>query len=134
MDILDNRNAEKLVIAESNKRLMNYLIDQVSACIYTLIFVLFIYDPGSLIVAYLLIGCSYYFFMEHFNDGKTMGKIVTKTKAVTIDGDKMPIKTIFIRTISRFIPFDNVSYLLLNTTGWHDMISKTIVIEDRNAL
>lgn len=135
MAILDNLDPKNnIIIAEKNKRLMNYLIDQVSIFIYILYFVLFIYDPGSLYVAYFLVSCPYYFFMEQFNDGKTMGKIVTKTKAVTIDGEKMTLITVLIRTIGRLIPFDNLSYIFMKNDGLHDMISKTVVINDENSL
>ena len=131
MELQDNFHKKKnTIIAERSKRFKNYLIDQFSIFIYTTIFVLFIYDPGNLTLAYVIVSSFYYLIMEHFNGGKTMGKIVTKTKAVTIDSDKMSLNTILFRTLSRLIPFDSLSFLFYAKTGWHDMISKTIVVEE----
>lgn len=51
--------------------------------------------------------------------------MITKTKVVNTDNDENPNFTrIFIRTISRLIPIDFLSYLITKN-GLHDILSKT---------
>lgn len=66
----------------------------------------------------------YYFILELIY-GQTIGKMITKTKVVNTDNDENPNFTrIFIRTISRLIPIDFLSYLITKN-GLHDILSKT---------
>ena len=73
----------------------------------------------------------YYFILE-LTIGQTIGKIITKTRVVTIDNrvvtidnsEKPNFKKIFVRTISRLIPIDLISYLF-SSNGIHDSLSKT---------
>ena len=66
----------------------------------------------------------YYFILE-LTIGQTIGKIVTKTRVVNIDNNGKPNFTrILIRTISRLIPIDFLSYLF-SSNGIHDILSKT---------
>jgi uncharacterized RDD family membrane protein YckC len=74
----------------------------------------------------------YYFLSEHFLNGKTVGKYLTKTRAVTKDGYPMKPGRTAIRSLCRLIPFDALSFL--GNRGWHDSISRTIVVEDRSVL
>ena len=51
--------------------------------------------------------------------------MATKTRVVNIDNSENPNFTrIFIRTISRLIPIDFLSYLF-SSNGIHDILSKT---------
>ena len=62
---------------------------------------------------------------------KTPAKFITKTKVITEYGEKPSFKTIFIRTLVRFVPFEAFSFLSPERPrGWHDRWSKTIVIDD----
>jgi uncharacterized RDD family membrane protein YckC len=70
----------------------------------------------------------YYGFME-FKYQKTFAKFITKTKVVTLDGHRPNKGKILIRTLSRLIPFDYLSYFISNL-GIHDKLSKTCVIKD----
>ncbi|MBL7941622.1 MAG: RDD family protein [Flavobacteriales bacterium] len=74
----------------------------------------------------------YYFLCEHFMNGKTPGKFLTRTRAVTRDGYRMKPGRTAIRSLCRLIPFDALSFL--GNHGWHDTISRTIVVEDRSVL
>jgi uncharacterized RDD family membrane protein YckC len=69
----------------------------------------------------------YYFLFEYFT-GKTLGKIMTKSKVVssTTDNNYYLIR-ILVRTMMRFIPIDILSYLF-TANGLHDWISKTKVV------
>jgi len=75
----------------------------------------------------------YYILME-FLFQKTVGKFLTKTKVVDKDGEKPAFSYIFIRTVLRLIPFDNVTFLMGTGGGFHDVYSKTMVIKDLNEI
>jgi uncharacterized RDD family membrane protein YckC len=73
----------------------------------------------------------YYIIFEYFW-GKTPGKFITKTRVVNEAGRPPSFMNIVGRTLCRFIPFEPFSFLGGNgSTGWHDSISKTYVVEDR---
>lgn len=126
------------------KRFSNFFIDIIFFYIFLFIFV-FIYamisDPGYAgsnssndedtlltLIGYLVL-FSYYFIFESIF-GKTPGKFITKTKVVNLDGTSPNAKSIFIRSLSRFIPFEPLSVLFSkNLLGWHDNLSKTMVVE-----
>ena len=66
----------------------------------------------------------YYFTFEFFG-GQTIGKMITKTKVVSIkNGVKPSVLKILIRTLSRLIPIDFIFYLF-QPNGIHDLLSKT---------
>ena len=66
----------------------------------------------------------YYFTLE-LTIGQTIGKMITKTRVVNRDNSETPnFKRIFIRTITRLIPIDFISYLF-SSNGIHDILSKT---------
>lgn len=60
--------------------------------------------------------------------GKTVLKFITKTHVVNMDGSKPTFKTIMLRNLCRFIPFNALSFL--GNRGWHDSVSKTQVVMD----
>lgn len=65
-----------------------------------------------------------------YASGKTIGKILLKTRVVRADGSKPDLITIIKRSLSRIIPFDVFSFLSNNPRGWHDSISDTIVVDE----
>lgn len=72
----------------------------------------------------------YFIFFEAFT-GKTIGKMITKTKVVSRKtGKKPPFWNIVGRTFARLIPFDGFSFLTENPIGWHDSLSGTMVVND----
>jgi len=71
----------------------------------------------------------YVFLMEYLAKGKTIGKYITGTKVISIDGTEPTIQDYFIRTISRLVPFDGLSFFGEN--GWHDSWSNTRVIDTK---
>jgi uncharacterized RDD family membrane protein YckC len=70
----------------------------------------------------------YYTFME-FKYQRTVGKFFTKTRVISINGEKPTIGIIIIRTLCRIIPFDRLSFIF-TTNGFHDRLSNTTVIKD----
>lgn len=72
----------------------------------------------------------YTFFMEYLTKGRTLGKYITGTKVITTDGENPTIKEYLIRSLTRIVPFDGLSFLGEN--GWHDSWSETRVINIKN--
>ncbi|MDA7501645.1 RDD family protein [Chitinophagales bacterium] len=85
----------------------------------------------SYVLAYL-VSIMYYAGSEYLFKGKTLGKLVTKTRAVTEDNERMSFGTCFKRSFCRLIPFEAFSFLSDNPQGWHDRFSNTKVILDED--
>ena len=122
-------------IADKGTRFGNYLIDNIAVIILVILhaFILdgvlhVIPEDGSpwLGLYFFVLYFGYHFLFEYFC-GRSIGKFITKTKVVDINGDKPSTKALFIRNISRLIPLDNFSFLF-GEDGWHDSISETQVI------
>lgn len=59
--------------------------------------------------------------------GKTVGKMITKTRVVDEGGDKINFSEAAVRSLCRFIPFEAFTFLG-SGLGLHDRLSKTRVI------
>lgn len=70
----------------------------------------------------------YYILLEHHYQ-KTVGKFLTKTKVVGLNGQKPDLATIIKRTFCRLIPFNKISFLV-GTNGFHDAFSDTRVVNN----
>ncbi len=70
----------------------------------------------------------FYYALFEFKTGRTIGKLITKTRVVTISGEAPSFVAILIRTFCRFIPFEDFSFLVSNKSGWHDKLSNTKVV------
>lgn len=117
--------------AGQGRRFINFLIDYyiVSWSLSFLAGYLFPYaDETALWVISLLFIILYFFLFETFT-GKTLGKLITRTKVLNLLDEKPSAGQVLIRTFCRFIPFDVFSYLSSRPIGWHDSISKTYVAE-----
>tara|TARA_R110002012_G_C11583638_1_gene605591 strand:+ start:738 stop:1334 length:597 start_codon:yes stop_codon:yes gene_type:complete len=125
-------------VVGSGIRFVNFLIDfivwLVLAFIISFIIGLFVQptDQGMIsLIGYLLIFgtfIAYYAVME-IKFQKTVGKFVTKTKVVKMNGEKPTDGDIITRTFCRLIPFDRLSFLFVKN-GIHDFLSKTKVVKD----
>ena len=69
----------------------------------------------------------YYILFEYFFQ-RTLGKLITRTKVVNEADVKPTFKQVVIRTLSRSIPFEYLSFLAISN-GVHDRLSKTKVVE-----
>jgi uncharacterized RDD family membrane protein YckC len=69
----------------------------------------------------------YYFITEAYFS-RTFAKYFTKTIVVTKDGSRPKTHTIFIRTLSRFIPLEGITFLWGDFRGLHDLFSDTYVV------
>jgi uncharacterized RDD family membrane protein YckC len=112
-------------------RFINFLIDTAIYFFLLIIFLLIFRDAipkesvkWIAIVFYFL----YYFILEYFV-GQTIGKLITKSKVITLSDNKNYFLIQIVgRTLIRFIPFDMLSYIFVSR-GLHDIISKTDVIK-----
>lgn len=137
---------DKDLYASQGTRLANYLIDYVCQIVLmfafmvvlTVIAIIFgnddiltrienmnkIEEYGVAVVIILI----YYNVFEIFFS-RTIGKFITKTIVVDINGEKPDSQEILIRSLCRLIPFDGFSFLGAPNKGWHDSISKTYVVK-----
>lgn len=138
-----------LVQAGSGKRLANYLIDLV--VFYLLLFgvgvVLALLDPnagedlrsvtalGTLIDRLITLLCYglYMGLVEGLFKGKSLGKVITGTRAVNEDGSQISFQTGFLRGLSKAVPFDAFSALGQPPYPWHDKWTNTYVIIERKS-
>lgn len=126
-------------VVGSGIRFLNFIIDfivwLVLAFIVSLIIDLFFQTTDQFILqlfGYILIFgtfIGYYAIME-IKFQKTVGKFITKTKVVKINGERPENSDIISRTFCRLIPFDRISFLFMKN-GIHDMLSKTKVVKDK---
>ena len=70
----------------------------------------------------------YIFSIEYLTKGRSIGKFITKTRVVSIDGTVPTQKDFLIRSLSRLVPFEAISFLIGND-GWHDSWSDTRVVD-----
>ncbi|WEK37128.1 MAG: RDD family protein [Candidatus Pseudobacter hemicellulosilyticus] len=146
-DLLQDIEQEVYVpeFASTGARLANYLIDIV--CFYIvylggLILVLSIAPADSSfslffqninpwmdrLLTLLSYGC-FMFLVEGFGKGRTLGKLITGTKAMHRDYPTFGWSDAFRRGMARMIPFDQLTGL----TGhpWHDTLTQTMVVKVR---
>lgn len=139
---------KSLAIASSGQRLVNYFLDQIFITIGALIvgsiagIIIALTDASLTKNSSFMLGFSFgasisvtvlYYSIFESVTGKTIGKYITKTKVVKKNGDKIKLRHAIIRSICRCIPFDVFSFLGNNPIGWHDSISKTIVIKENKS-
>ncbi|PZR38286.1 MAG: hypothetical protein DI538_10060 [Azospira oryzae] len=72
----------------------------------------------------------YYLIMEYFFH-TSFGKVFTQTTVINAQGGYPSFTTTLVRSLCRLIPFDSLSFLFGNGSGWHDRLSNTGVVEDK---
>ena len=142
-------NDYQLVQASGGKRFANYIIDLV--VFYALLFitgiVIGLLNPSALdsineesgdfnlaqSLLFVLIFILYLSGMEAIFKGKSLGKLITGTRAVNEDGSNLFVKTAFLRGLCRAIPFEAFSALGTPSYPWHDKLSKSYVIDEKES-
>ncbi len=145
-DIWHESKPKKLVPANKGLRLANYLIDTLAATLVVVFFAVFLamLSPRSLENASeglgllfqlmsIVIAWLYYTLIETSTQGKSIGKYITGTRVVTAEGAVPSPETIAVRSLCRYIPFEAFSFLGASDLGWHDRLSKTLVIDERQS-
>ncbi len=133
-------DADALDIASRGRRLANLLVDMVGntllvfvlAIIFTLIGRAFYVDILGSLGPLFGLGTSFlYYVVGEALFGRTLGKLVTRTRVVAESGAPAKPRQVILRTLYRFVPFDALSFLGKRRPGWHDRWSKTRVIMSR---
>lgn len=137
-----------LVRADTGKRLANYIIDIIA--FYAVFFVVGIIialsspgvlnsisdDAGGSLLDRLLSLILYAFFMsaiEAITKGRSLGKLITGTRAVNYDGTPISAGTAFARGFSRAVPFCVFSAFGTPCDPWQDRWTNTMVIDNRKS-
>ena len=120
-------------VAGSGIRFLNFIIDFIIWLIIAgiLTFPLNANNEIQMLLGYLIFFgtfIGYYSIME-IKFQKTVGKFVTKTRVIKLNGEKPENSDIISRTFCRLIPFDRISFIFFKN-GIHDMLSKTKVVKD----
>ncbi|MEO6719026.1 MAG: RDD family protein [Ferruginibacter sp.] len=71
----------------------------------------------------------YYTLCEKLLRGRTIGKLITGTRAVRADGSELTLKDAILRSVCRIVPFEQFS--AFGGHPWHDRWTNTIVIKSR---
>lgn len=89
-------------------------------------------DGGSLALQYLFyygIFLGVYTLLEGAAKGKTLGKLITGTRAIRVDGNDLTWKDAFLRSLCRIVPFE--AFSAFGGNPWHDRWTNTQVIKER---
>jgi uncharacterized RDD family membrane protein YckC len=142
-------NEYQLVQASGGKRFANYIIDLV--VFYGLVvaasIIVLVLNPESIDsfneksaesglmenLVILIFMILYWFGVEAIFKGKTLGKLITGTRAVNEDGSNITAKTAILRSLSRMVPFEAFSALGNPSYPWHDKWTKSYVIDERKS-
>jgi uncharacterized RDD family membrane protein YckC len=135
-----------LQLANAGKRFANYLIDLVVFYLVAVLFFALYYvmvtpreyaaSTSSIssitdrIVSMLVYGILSG-IVEGLFKGKSLGKLITGTRAVNTDGANISFKTAMLRGLSRIVPFEPFSALGSPSNPWHDKWTNTYVIDEK---
>ena len=138
----DSFETEHFVAVKKSRRFFHFIVDNIFSSalaipviiFLTIIFNVFDFERNMsddyffyiyLIIARLL----YTWFFEYFFHA-TPAKFFTESRVIGTTADvKLSSSKIFVRTISRFVPFEPFSFLGAGT-GWHDKWTSTAVVEE----
>lgn len=132
--IEQNKQEVEANLANTTTRIINYIIDSVTSFgVVFLILMITQFILGDLMpivnLVVILVSYAAYFIIMELLFQKTLGKFITKTKVVKMDGQKPNQSDIIVRSVCRLIPFDQISFLFMKN-GFHDILSKTKVVND----
>jgi uncharacterized RDD family membrane protein YckC len=130
-DLLDDYGVN-LTRASAGQRFGNFIIDII--VYYGLFIGLGVVFSQILVVLATplvnLVSLGLYFsLVELIFGGRTLGKMITGTRAVQEDGSPITASQAFARGFSRVVPFEAFSALGSGTYPWHDRWSHTYVID-----
>ena len=140
----------ELVRASTGQRFANYLIDVILfyGLFFVLGMVLVVISPSTLEnidtestgfslldrLISLIFYALYMGLVEGVFKGKSLGKLITGTKAVNMDGSKISFATAFARGCSRAVPFCVFSAFGTPCYPWQDKWTNTLVIDEKKSI
>lgn len=124
---------EDFAPVSSTRRFLNFVIDLSCWLFFTFLLSLFLdlstlYDRKLFGSSLVTAGFFAYYTIMEFCFQRSLGKFVTRTMVVNLDGSKPGLGRIVLRNLCRCIPFDRISFLFTRR-GFHDYFSKTKVID-----
>lgn len=143
-NVLQEFNEPIYEYASVGQRIANYLIDLVAFYLLVSLAGIFIglyyvstgealnqESGGFVAVTYLVSFALFFIYYTLFegSKGKTLGKLITKTRVVREDGEPMTYGKAFVRTLSRLVPFEAFS-VFFGIKMWHDSWTKTMVVKN----
>ncbi len=139
-----------IVQAGTAKRFANYIIDVIVfyIVVFFLAIVVAIIDPellswmegtdaGTNVLNSLVSLLLYGIIMgttEALTRGRSLGKLITGTRAVHTDGSSINMQTAFWRGLCRAVPFEAFSALSSPSYPWHDKWTNTYVIDIKQSV
>ena len=125
--------------ASKTLRFVNYVVD--TLIFYFIVFVVIVFigitspeivdNPDFTLWYYLvalIVFLLYFSVFETFANGRTIGKLITGTRAVKEDGSPIKFSDAFKRALSRITPFEAFSGFA--ERPWHDSWTKTTVVKN----
>lgn len=79
----------------------------------------------------LVLYALFMFAQEAIFKGKTIGKFITRTRALNLDGSRITSQKAMQRALSRAVPFCAFSALGTPCNPWHDKWTDTMVIDEK---
>lgn len=132
--LIDIETEVNLVSVSLGTRFADYIIDVVIFYILFVVILLtlksLISDPDSsftYIISYIFL-VTYYTLMEGITNGRSVGKLITGSKAVKEDGTPITWSDALLRSLTRIVPFEPFS--AFGGRPWHDRWTHTIVVKN----
>ena len=141
-----------LIRASIGQRLANYIIDMVACWLFLMVITVIItlliilispsmiekidaildddVEPLDRVIGWLLYGL-YMGSVEALFKGKSLGKLITKTRAVNTNGSAISTSTAFKRGFVRIAPFCALSALKTPCVPWQDRWTDTMVVDEK---
>ncbi len=96
-------------------------------CFVDTLAILVISHSATTFIGRLGFEVGYYWILE-FMFGATLGKRLTGTRVVALDGGPATALQVLIRTLCRLVPLEFLSFMHSDPIGWHDRWSQTRVV------
>lgn len=129
------RNPVGQHLASRGARLANHIVDSIAVTMLQFpVSYLFLGHGPDVRAAELYVVGAFFVFLGYYTLmesiwGRTVGKLVTGTRVVQLNGEPISGSQAVGRTLCRFVPFDALSFLL-SQRGLHDRAARTIVVRD----
>ena len=139
VDLAQDEDAPALALAGKGRRFLTWVVDYAGFMVLGMLIGMImgiVFGRGSLryldggwsyVFGFVVMSAYYVFFESLF--GRTPGKILLGTKVVDLKGGDPTLGAIVKRTLARFVPFEGLTFFA--ERGFHDRVSKTIVIRRR---
>jgi hypothetical protein len=126
--------------ASQTKRFANYIIDKLlinsilsGGITFAIIdnFKITVWDKLSVQLITLLAYAVLMGIIEGVFKGKSLGKLITRTRAINTDGTDINFQKAILRNIIRAVPFNALSAVSSPCIPWHDQWSNTMVVDEK---